>query len=83
MAKWQVQEAKARFSDLVKSAIAEGPQEITVHGTPAAVVLSAEEYKRLSLRQLSFVEFIRQSPLVGLELDLTRDQTPTRRTVRF
>ena len=40
MSSWQLQEAKARLSELVKSAEHEGPQEITVHGRPAAVVLS-------------------------------------------
>ncbi|MYL02036.1 MAG: type II toxin-antitoxin system Phd/YefM family antitoxin, partial [Gammaproteobacteria bacterium] len=41
--RWQVQEAKARFSELVRSADS-GPQTITVHGRRAAVVLSADDY---------------------------------------
>ena len=41
MASWQLQEAKARLSELVKSAEQDGPQEITVHGRAAAVVVSA------------------------------------------
>ena len=79
VSRWQLQEAKARFSQLVKSALAEGPQEITVHGKPTAVVLSAADYARLAEPKLSFVEFMRQSPLVGVDLDLERFQTPTRR----
>jgi prevent-host-death family protein len=79
MARWQLQEAKARFSQVVKSAMADGPQEITVHGRPAAVVLSAEEYARLAGGKLPFVEFIRQSPLFGTELFARRDKSVARR----
>ena len=71
---WQLQEAKARLSEVVKRAEREGPQEITVHGTPAAVVLSARDYARLAKRQPSLIEFIARSPLKGVELDLTRDR---------
>ena len=45
---WQLQEAKARLSELVKSAQHKGPQQITVHGKPAAVVLSRGDYDRLT-----------------------------------
>lgn len=58
MAHWQLQDAKAHFSQLVKAAWAEGPQEITVHGKPAAVLVSTEEYRRLAGPKLSFVEFL-------------------------
>ena len=44
---WQVQEAKQRFSELVRRAVAEGPQVVTRHGQPAVIVLSADEYRRL------------------------------------
>ncbi|WP_149539713.1 type II toxin-antitoxin system Phd/YefM family antitoxin [Siccirubricoccus phaeus] len=44
---WKLQDAKARFSELVRAAQAEGPQTVTLHGRPAVVVLSAEEYARL------------------------------------
>ena len=40
MQTWQIQTAKARFSELVKQAAEDGPQEITLHGKPVAVVLS-------------------------------------------
>ena len=45
---WQMQEAKARLSEVVKLAESEGPQEITLHGRPVAVVLSRTEYESLS-----------------------------------
>jgi len=78
MGMWQLQEAKARLSEVIKKAAKEGPQKITVHGKATAVVLSSEEYERLKHPRGSFVEFMRRSPLCGLELDLKRDQTITR-----
>jgi prevent-host-death family protein len=47
MSVWQLQEAKARLSEVVEKAATEGPQKITVHGEPAAVLISCEEYQRL------------------------------------
>jgi len=79
MSRWQLQDAKARFSQLVKSAQLEGPQEITVHGKPAAVLMSAEDYHQLAGPKLSFVEFIRNSPLVGVDLDIRRSRSTGRR----
>jgi antitoxin Phd len=45
---WQLQEAKQRFSEVVRRAVSEGPQVVTRHGAPTVVVISADEYKRLS-----------------------------------
>ena len=78
MTEWQLQEAKARLSEVIKKAASEGPQRITVRGERAAVVVSEAEFARLSRPKPSFVELMRASPLVGVELDLTREQTPTR-----
>jgi len=78
MGKWQLQEAKARLSELIKKAAKEGPQKITVHGDPTAVVISNEEYERLKRPKSSFVKFMRSSPLYGLELNLRREQTLSR-----
>lgn len=63
MQSWQMQTAKARFSELVKHAADDGPQEITVHGRSVAVVISRELFDRLSGNQSSLVDFMRQSPL--------------------
>lgn len=63
--RWQMQEAKNRLSELVRRAREEGPQVITVHGEDAAVILSAEQYRKLHRRKGSLVEFFRKSPLVG------------------
>ncbi len=78
MTRWQLQDAKARLSEVIKKAAKEGPQSITVHGQPTAVVLSNEEYERLKKPRGSIVEFMRRSPLYGLDLDLSREQTRTR-----
>jgi prevent-host-death family protein len=78
MKAWQLQTAKARFSEVIKKATTEGPQSITVHGEPSAVVISSEEYERLKRPRESFVKFMRRSPLYGVELNLEREQTPTR-----
>ena len=78
MRSWQVQEAKARFSDLLREAGRAGPQQITVRGRAAAVVLSTESYERLRGRKPSLVEFLRASPLAGIDLDTERDRSVAR-----
>ena len=79
MRSWQIQEAKARLSEVVRDAEREGPQEITVHGRPVAVVLSHAEYVRLAGTGESFVAFVRNSPLAGAEdIEFVRDNTLSR-----
>ncbi|MBI5334934.1 MAG: type II toxin-antitoxin system Phd/YefM family antitoxin [Burkholderiales bacterium] len=79
MQTWQMQEAKSRLSEVVKEAERLGPQEITVHGRPVAVVLSRADYERLTGTGESLVAFMHRSPLVGLEeLDFPRDPGLTR-----
>lgn len=77
--KWQLQEAKNRLSEVVRKAQREGPQVITLHGSDAAVVVSAKDYRRLSRRKGKLVDFFRKSPLVGVELNLTRSKDAGRR----
>ncbi|HEY3452428.1 MAG TPA: type II toxin-antitoxin system Phd/YefM family antitoxin [Myxococcales bacterium] len=80
MSDWQLQEAKARLSELIKRAKTGGPQRITVHGRRSVVVLSEDDYQRLSRPRPRFVEFMRKSPLAGVELELERDRSPVRET---
>lgn len=77
--RWQLQEAKNRLSEVVRKAQHEGPQTITVHGKDAAVVVSAEHYARLPRRKGTLVEFFRSSPLVGLDLSLSRSRDTGRK----
>jgi prevent-host-death family protein len=80
MTLWQLQEVKARLTEVIKKATREGPQGITVRGEPAAVIVSTKEFERLKQPKPSFLELMRSSPLVGIELDLEREQTNTRET---
>ena len=76
---WQMQAAKARFSEMVKQAANDGPQEITVHGRSVAVLVSKELFDRLSGNEASLVDFMRQSPLYGEEdIVFERDRSPAR-----
>ena len=75
---WQLQEAKSKFSEVVKEAIANGPQIITKHGVEAVIVLSYAEYRALVLHQKKLSAFFRESPLVGEDLDLRRDKSGLR-----
>ena len=78
MRTWQLQEAKARLSEVIKRASKEGPQTITMRGEPTAVIISINEYERLRRPKGNFVEFMRKSPVFGVDLDLRREQTLTR-----
>ena len=80
MRKWQLQEAKARLSELVQSAMNDEPQQITLRGKPAAMIIGIEEYNQLinPKGMLSFAEFMDRSPLCGSELKFDRDQSLTR-----
>lgn len=75
---WQLQEAKARLSELVKTVIAEGPQGISIRGSQEVIVISKRDFDNLTHAQQSFWQFIRDSPLVGIDLDLTRDKSNDR-----
>lgn len=69
---WQLQEAKNRLSRVVDAARCGRPQTITLRGTPAAVVLSFEQYQELTRPRTPLSDFFRHSPLRNVELDLER-----------
>ena len=75
---WQLQKAKAHLSDVIRNALAQGSQHITLRGEPAVVVISEKEYKKLKKPKPSFIDFMRKSPLVGLNIDFNREQDLTR-----
>jgi antitoxin Phd len=73
---WQLQAAKARFSEVFRRARSEGPQYVTKAGKEAVVIVPAEQFNELvakSRQPKSLVEFFRNSPLYGVHLDLKRD----------
>jgi prevent-host-death family protein len=78
MSTWQLQEAKARLSEVIKHALNEGPQDITLRGEPVAVLISRQDYDRLSAPKAGFVEFMRRSPMAGVALDTAREPGLTR-----
>jgi prevent-host-death family protein len=73
---WQLQEAKARFSELVQKAMDEGPQTVTRRGKPSVVVLSAEQFELMKKRQISLKDLLRSAP--WHELEIERDKSPPR-----
>jgi prevent-host-death family protein len=78
LAKWQLQKAKNKFSEVVRKATEEGPQTVTKHGRDSVVIVSVEDYKRIKQPETSLVEFFQHSPLASVELDLDRDKSPAR-----
>lgn len=69
---WILQDAKARFSELVNECIADGPQFVSRHGKPAVVVISQSQYEKLTAPRTTLKDFFRSAPQA--ELDLTRDK---------
>lgn len=78
MESWQLQEAKSKFSELVKKATTEGPQTVSVRGQDQVVVISKKYYEELFGRKKSFLQLIFDSPLKGIELDLERNKSMPR-----
>jgi len=70
--KWQLQEAKNKFSHVVHLAMIDGPQIITLRGKEAAVLISITEYDKLTRPIGKLSDFFRQSPLMGSTIDLKR-----------
>jgi antitoxin Phd len=77
---WQVQQAKARFSELLERTLKEGPQTVTRHGKAVAVMLPMEEYRRLRHRGKSLKALLAAAPLEGVEIVRSRD---TGRTIKL
>ncbi|MGV6852631.1 MAG: type II toxin-antitoxin system Phd/YefM family antitoxin [bacterium] len=71
---WQLQDAKSKFSQLVENAMSSEPQFVTKHGNNAVVVLSFEDYKKITKPKMDLVTFLRNSPLTEIELDISRNR---------
>lgn len=59
---WQVQEAKQRFSELIRAAHTDGPQVVTRHGQEIAVVIDIVEYRHLQGQLVGFKDYLRSGP---------------------
>lgn len=75
---WQLQEAKNKFSNLVDKARHDGPQVVTKHGKEAVVIIAIEDYQKLNKPKSDLISFLKKSPLSDINLDLTRDKSPSR-----
>lgn len=68
--RWQLQEAKQRFSELIRNTLEEGPQIVTRHGEDVVVVVPADEYRSSHADRPDFGEFLLAAPDFGtLELE--------------
>ena len=77
---WQLQDAKARFSELVRKARNDGPQHVTIHGRDEVVVIAAEEFRRLQggLMGVALIAAMQASPHRDIEIEPTRAPSPVR-----
>jgi prevent-host-death family protein len=80
---WALQDAKARFSELVRRVHSEGPQRVTVHGRAEVVVISAEEFSRLKGAKTgaALVAAMQSSPHRDIEIAPARAPMPVRQVI--
>lgn len=73
---WKLEDAKARFSEMVRHAREDGPQRVTVRGQDAVVVMSVEDFERLvpPKPRVPFVQFMEGLHLGGLDLEREMDR---------
>lgn len=77
---WPLQDAKARFSELIRRVRSNGPQHVTVHGRGEVVVVSAEEFRRLKGARTgaALVAALQKSPYPDAEIEPRGEQLPVR-----
>lgn len=76
--KWQVQDAKQRFSEVLRAAVAGEPQIVTRHGEEVAVVIDIAEYRRLRSESVGLMDYLRTDPVLDDDLDIARTDDPPR-----
>ena len=72
--RWQVQEAKQRFSEVVRAAEAGEPQVVTRHGEEIVVVIDIEEYRRLHGGPVSLMDYLLAGPRCDDDLEIERSR---------
>ena len=82
---WKLEDAKARFSEVVKLAREKAPQRVTVHGDDAVVVVSAKDFAKLLplSKQPSLYKLLSKSPLQKLDLTVAKGVRSPVRDVRL
>ena len=80
---WLLQDAKARFSELVRKVRSEGPQHVTVHGRDEVVVIAAEEFQRLSggVTGKALIDAMQASPHREIDIEPKREPMPVREVI--
>ena len=78
---WQLQEAKQRFSELVRRTLEEGPQVVTRHGEEVVVVVSAEEFRRTNREKMDFKEYLMSAGSERVGSETSERVAAGRRTV--
>jgi prevent-host-death family protein len=77
---WQVQEAKQRFSELVRAAETGEPQIVTRHGEDVAVVIDIAEFRRLRRQSPSLMDYLRADASLDADLPVERSRDVPRET---
>ncbi len=77
MQSWQMQEAKAKLSEVVKRAEVDGPQGLTHHGRDVAVVVSRATFDRLTTQGHGLLAFMQASPLALLDDGFVFERDPS------
>jgi len=72
--KWKTREAKARFEEMLERTLEEGPQTVTRHGKPVAVLVEVGQYRHLSAGRKSFKALLASAPLEGVEIRRSRSR---------
>ena len=83
---WHLQDAKNNFSKMVRQAIKDGPQTVTLRGVRTAVLMSADDFDRMAEKKPSLAEFILSGPAWDddfVELVNQRSKTPSRPPIEF
>jgi prevent-host-death family protein len=76
--RWQVQEAKQRFSEVLRAAESGEAQIVTKHGEEVAVVIDIAEYRHLRGEEVSLMDYLRADPQVEADLDVERQRDEPR-----
>jgi antitoxin Phd len=80
--RWKLEDAKAKFSEVVRLAATKGPQLVTIRGKEAAVILAPEEYERLLPKPKGHQPLVRFLQGLGLDqIEIERDKDTGREVI--
>jgi prevent-host-death family protein len=83
--RWLLQDAKARFSEVVRRARSEGPQHVTVHGRDEVAIVAADEFRRLAGEGAgaALIAAMQASPYREIDIEPSRDERSPVRDVEL